>query len=58
MFAVAFPRVEWAEGDSASTAVIHYDSEYARDLAVRVAMPKVNVALAHRVADLVVAFVL
>ena len=34
-------------------AEIHYDSEYARDIAVRVAVPKSNLALANRVADLV-----
>ena len=34
-------------------AVIHYDSEYARDLAVRVATPQSNRELAERVAALV-----
>ena len=34
-------------------AEIHYDSEYARDIAVRVAQPKSNIALAQKVADLV-----
>eukprot|EP00435_Cladocopium_sp_Y103_P060232 s395_g22.t1 len=44
------------ERDAAGQVVgaeIHYDSHYARDLAVRVAQPKSNVALAHKVADLV-----
>lgn len=34
-------------------AEIHYDSEYARDIAVRVAHPKSNIPLAQKVADLV-----
>ena len=34
-------------------ATIHYDSQYARDIAVRVAHPRTNVALAEKVAALV-----
>ena len=44
---------EVAANGAKVSAWIHYDSEYARDLAVRVATPRTNVALAYKVADLV-----